>query len=117
MKLSFGTLPAGVTAGTTAETTVSITDDDYPQITVSFGAATYTADEGFAATIAVKLSADPERDIVIPVTRTLLGTTSTDDIDPASPTTVRFFDGQTASTVSFRTEDDTVADHGESVPG
>ena len=30
VKLSFGTLPAGVTAGTTSETTVSITDDDYP---------------------------------------------------------------------------------------
>ena len=46
VKLSFGTLPAGVTAGATAETTVSITDDDDPQVTVSFGAATYRAYEG-----------------------------------------------------------------------
>ena len=46
VKLSFGTLPTGVTAGTTAETTVSITDDDDPQVTVSFGAATYSVDEG-----------------------------------------------------------------------
>ena len=38
VKLGFGTLPAGVTSGATAESTVSITDDDDPQVTVSFGA-------------------------------------------------------------------------------
>ena len=47
VKLGFGTsLPARVSQGTTDETTVSITDDDDPQVTVSFGAATYTAAEG-----------------------------------------------------------------------
>ena len=44
--LAFGALPTGVRAGATDETTVSITDDDDPAVTVSFGAATYTAAEG-----------------------------------------------------------------------
>ena len=46
VKLSFGALPAAVTAGATAETTVSIDDDDDPQVTVSFGAATYDGGRG-----------------------------------------------------------------------
>ena len=37
MKLGFGSsLPTGVTAGSTNEATVSITDDDVPSVTVSF---------------------------------------------------------------------------------
>ena len=46
VKLSFGTtLPDGVTAGTTDEATVTITDDDVPSVTVSFGSAAYTVAE------------------------------------------------------------------------
>ena len=47
--LGFGTPPTGVTAGTTSTTTVTITDNDDPpppqvtQVTVSFGAASYTS--------------------------------------------------------------------------
>ena len=115
VKLSFGTLPAGVTAGTTSETTVSITDDDFPRLTVSFGASTYSVAEGFSVTIEVTLSADPERDLLIPLTRTFLGTASTDDLDSESPTTVQFNDDNDQTTISFRTEQDTVPDHGESV--
>ena len=63
--LGFGTLPGGITAttGQAAATTVSIRDDDDPQVTVSFGAATYTAAEGSTATVTVTLSADPERTV------------------------------------------------------
>ena len=39
VKLTFGTLPTGVTAGTTSASTVSITDGDLPDVTASFGAA------------------------------------------------------------------------------
>ena len=38
VKLGFGSLPAGVSAGTTNETTISITDNDVPNVEVSFGA-------------------------------------------------------------------------------
>ena len=47
VKLGFGSsLPAGVSEGSPSETTVSIRDDDDLAVTVSFGAATYTAAEG-----------------------------------------------------------------------
>ena len=43
VKLGFGSsLPTGVTAGSTDETTVSITDDDVPSVTVSFEQDSYT---------------------------------------------------------------------------
>ena len=42
VKLTFGTLPAGVAEGTTKETVISITDDGDPAVTVSFGSATCT---------------------------------------------------------------------------
>ena len=46
VKLSFGaTLPTGVSAGTPATSTVTITDDDVPSVTVSFGSAAYTVAE------------------------------------------------------------------------
>ena len=46
VKLAFGTMPhSGVSAVTPTETTVSITDDDDPEVTVMFGQATYTVDE------------------------------------------------------------------------
>ena len=45
--LAFGTsLPAGVSASGTVETTVTITDANDPQVTVMFGADAYTVLEG-----------------------------------------------------------------------
>ena len=44
--LAFGTLPSGVSAGITTQATVSITDDDDPQVSVSYGQAAYTVAEG-----------------------------------------------------------------------
>ena len=60
VKLTFGnTLPAGVSAGTTDETTVSITDDDVPTVTVNFEQATYTVAEGSMVTVKVTLRRGP----------------------------------------------------------
>ena len=71
VKLAFGTLPTGITAGTNSETVVSITDDDAPgDVKVSFGSSTYTAAEGGSVTVTVKLDADPERTVAIPLTAT-----------------------------------------------
>ena len=70
VKLGFGSpLPTGVSAGTTNEATVSITDDDLPSVTASFGATAYTAAEGDGVTVKVTLSAAPERSVTIPITR------------------------------------------------
>ena len=67
MKLSFRSLPTGVTASGTTETVVSITDDDDPQVSVKFGASTYPVDEGGSVEVTVTLSADPERTVDIPL--------------------------------------------------
>ena len=114
VKLSFGTLPDAVTAGTTSETTVSITDDDDPQVTVSFGAATYTADEGGDdIAIVVKLSADPERTVRIPFTTTLQGGAVAEDYTFREAG--RINEDETEAEFRFAALDDTDEDHGESV--
>ena len=58
VKLEFGTMPAGAFAVNPTETTMYITDDDVPEVTVSFGATTHTAAEGGSMTVKVTLS-DP----------------------------------------------------------
>ena len=81
VKLAFGDdLPAGVTAGTTSQTTVSITDSDVPQVTATFLRTAYVVDETDdlgttdqqenQAVIKVTLSAAPERTVTIPLSTT-----------------------------------------------
>ena len=69
MKLSFGTLPTGVSAGSPATATVNITDDDVPTVTVRYEQASYTVGEGSSVVIKVILSADPERSVTIPINK------------------------------------------------
>ena len=97
-----------------SETTVSITDDDDPGVTVSFGAATYTAAEGSTATVTVELSADPERTVAIPLTKTNQGGATADDYSGV-PATVTFNAGDTSKTFDFAATQDTVDDDDESV--
>ena len=68
-----------MTKGSTNETTVSITDDDVPSVTVSFEQDSYTVAEGNSVTVKVKLSADPERTVTIPITKTNQGGASISD--------------------------------------
>ena len=114
--LGFGTLPGGITAttGEAAETTVSITDDDDPQVTVSFGASTYTAAEGGTATVTVTLSADPERTVTVPLTKTEQGGASSADYSGV-PASVTFNAGETSQPITFAATQDTEDDDGESV--
>ena len=113
-KLGFGSLPAGVTAGDTAESTVSITDDDDPGVAVSFGASSYTAAEGESATVTIVLSADPERQVVIPLTTTDQGGASDSDYSGV-PSSVTFESGDISMSFTFEATDDAVDDDGESV--
>ena len=124
VKLSFGTLPTGVTEGTTNETTVSITDDDVPSVTVSFGSATYSVDETDdtsttedkenEAVVTVTLSADPERTVTIPISKANQGGASSPDYSGV-PANVVFNSGETSKTFTFAATADTVDDDGESV--
>ena len=96
VKLGFGTtLPARVSEVSPSETTVSIRDDDDPQVTVSFGASTYTAAEGSTATVTVTLSADPERTVEVQITTTNQGGASAADYSGV-PATVTFNAGETS---------------------
>ena len=115
VKLSFGApLPAGVTAGTPNETTVTITDDDVPAVTVSFGAASYTVTEGSTVSVEVKLDADPERTVTIPITATLGDGAEAADYSGV-PASVTFASGDTSKTITFAATDDTADDDGETV--
>ena len=115
VKLGFGnTLPTGVSAGTTDETTVSITDDDVPSVSVSFEQSSYSVDEGDTVDVTVTLSEDPERTVTIPLT-----TTDQDGVSSADysgvPANVIFVPGDTEQTFTFTADEDTIDDDGESV--
>ena len=123
--LSFGaTLPDGVSAGTPATSAVSITDDDVPQVTVSFGAAAYTVAESDdtgtanatenAVEVTVMLSADPERIVVIPIEAANQGGATTADYSGV-PQNVTFDSGDTSKSFTFTAEADAIDDDGESV--
>ena len=115
VKLSFGSsLPAGVSAGTTDEATVSITDDDDPQVTVSFGAVSYTVAEGSSQTITVSLDEDPERTVTIPIETTNEGGASDSDYTGV-PQSVTFENDEREKSFTFTAVDDSVDDDGESV--
>ena len=127
VKLSFGTLPTTpvtVTAGTTDEATVTITDDDVPSVTVSFGSAAYTVAESDdsdttdvtenTVEVTLTLSADPERTVVIPIEKINQGGATTADYSGV-PQNVTFDSGDTSESFTFTAETDTVDDDGESV--
>ena len=119
VKLTFGTLPTGVTEGTTTETVISITDDDVPSVTVSFGAGSYSVDEGSTTTITVTLSADPERTVTITLVTTDQGEINQSQASSADysgvPASVTFNAGETSKTFTFVAKADNVDDDGESV--
>ena len=115
VKLGFDTsLLDRVSEGTTNETTVSINDDDVPSVQVSFESDTYSVTEGSTVTVKVKLSADPERQVIITVTASEQGGADTSDYSGV-PVDVTFESGETEQTFTFTAEQDTVDDDNESV--
>ena len=114
VKLGFGNLPTGVTAGSSNETTISITNEDVPPVRVSFGQANYTVAEGSSINITVTLDADPERTLEIPLTVTNLGG-ATDDDHSLVPERITFPPGTTSRTFSIQADEDTADDDGEKV--
>ena len=115
VKLGFGsTLPAGVSAGTTNEAIVSITDDDVPSVEVSFEQGSYTVAEGSTVTVKVQLDADPERTVTIPLTKANQdGATGADY--SGVPANVVFNASDTEKSFTFTATADDANDDGESV--
>ena len=115
MKLTFGnTLPTGVSAGTTDEAVVTITDDDVPSVSVSFEQGTYTVVEGSTETVTVTLNANPERTVIIPITTTDQDGASSSDYSGV-PASVTFNAGDTEVDITFSATQDQDNDDGESV--
>ena len=111
--LGFGSdLSGGVSAGTPDETTLTITDDDPPE--VSFGQSAYTVAEGGMVSVEVKLTSAPGSAVTVPVTHTPQGATSSADYSGV-PANVMFSAGETSKAFTFTATQDTVDDDGESV--
>ena len=114
--LGFGTLPTGVSLGTNGESTVNITDNDVPSVTVRYEQGSYTVGEGSSVVVKVILSAVPERSVTIPISRTNQGGASNGDYSGvAANTSVTFNSGDTEKSITFAATDDSVDDDGESV--
>ena len=61
------------------DATLTITDDEVRPVTVSFGAAAYTAAEGGTVDVTVTLDAAPEREVTIPIVKADQGGITQDD--------------------------------------
>ena len=122
--LVFGMLPTGVTAGSPSETSIKITDDDFPDaVTVRFEKSSYNVAESDDSTtpdvfenqveLTVTLSADPDRTVRIPLIPTNHGAR---DVDYSIvPTVLTFNDGDTEMTSTFTAAHDGDDDDDESV--
>ena len=106
------TASGGDYVNVTRDLPVTVTDDD-PQVTVKFGADTYTVSEGNTATITVTLSADPQSTVIIPLEATGQDGATSDDYHVPSSVTIN--GGETSKTFEFMAKADDVSDNGESV--
>ena len=114
VRIEFGTLPAGASAGTAAETVVSIIDDDAPAVVAEFAEATYSVSEGSSVVVTVELDQAPERELVLPLTATGEDGASTPDYS-GIPESVTFAASDTSQTFTFTATDDSEDDDGETV--
>ena len=85
----------------------------YPEVTASFGQASYSVAEGATQSVTVTLSADPERTVTIPITTSNRAGAS--NTDYSVPENVTFNSGETSKTFTFSATQDTEDDDDESV--
>ena len=113
VSVRFGTLPEGIRPVARVKTTVSIIDDDLPDVQVSFDRPDQDVAEGSTGTVNVSLNADAERTVVIPLTATRQGGASTADY--SVPDSITFESGETTKGVTFTATQDDTDDDGEKV--
>ena len=104
VKLTFGTLPTGVTAGTTNESVVSITDDDTAGVTITPTAVTVT--EGGTVTYTVVLGSQPLGDVTVTVNDPADNTDVTADPASLTFTTTDWSVAQTVTVSAAQDADD-----------
>ena len=98
----------------TLAVTGTITDDDDPAVTASFGQASYSVAEGGTVEVTVTLSADPEREVAVQLTHDPQGDTGSEDYSGV-PGNLVFQKGDTEKSFTFSATDDDIDDDGESV--
>ena len=113
VRLSFGGLPDAVTAVTPSASTISITDDDHPIVSVSFEASSYDVNEGGSVNVKLTLSEAPGRSVTVEIDSTNLGGATTADY--SVPGEVTFGPNDTEKSISFRATQDSISDDDESV--
>ena len=98
---------------TTDSFTVSLTRDARP-VTIEFAKATYTVAEGGAVSVTVRMDADPERAVTIPITATLLGGVS--PLEYTAPSSVTFTGGGSLTqSLTVTASTDSEAEQGERI--
>ena len=113
LTLSNATAPlAG--GGSTLRAEATIEDDDDPRVAASFGSPVYEAAEGGAATVAVRLDRDPEREVELRLEATPHGGATAGDYSGV-PASVTFGSGETSRTFSVAATQDDEDDDGETV--
>ena len=119
--LGFGVvLPGGVTPGAQATATVLLLDNDDPGVTVAFDAANYEAVEGESGVVVtVRLSAAPEREVVIPLTSAAANGATAQGAPGADyagiPVSVTFAADETEKTFTVTATEDSLDDDDEGV--
>ena len=121
VRIAFGALPSTpipVTAGSPAETTVTINgksgQDMNTPPTVHFGSAMYSVAEGNTVAVTVELSKAPGSDVVIPLTATEQGNATFGDYSGV-PVDLTFTAADTEETFTFEATQDMEDDDDESV--
>ena len=94
--------------------TVRVSIDTLPTVTVEFGASAYSTPEGGTQMVTVELSADPVRAVAIPIVTTNQGTATSSDYSGV-PQTVTFNETETSKSFVFAATQDDIDDDGESV--
>ena len=93
---------------------VSVIDDEDVPVTVSFDQASHAVAEGSTVTVTVSLSADPERQVVVPITKSEMGGVTSADYSGV-PDSMTFGSGETERSFTFSAAQDAVDDDDESV--
>ena len=97
----------------TASVSLSVVDGE-SEVTVQFSKEDYSVDEGDTQFITVTLSADPEREVIVPLTTTEQGGASWKDYGGVY-TWLKFLPGETSKSFLFSAIQDFDDDDGESV--
>ena len=116
--LRFGSLPTNVTAVAPITATVTLTDDDDPEVTVSYDMSSYEVleDGETSVEVTVELSADPEREVEIQITATDQDGAMSGQDYSGVPTSVTFMaGGSLMQSFTVTAMDDDIDDDGESV--